>query len=165
MVREPMDQSELEDLSAFLDGELPPQRAAEVEALIRSDPRWAAAQRELNALDAILDAYAAPPAPADLAGRIIRRSRKLGRPKPLVIRLVRWIAPAAAAAAVILIAAVALRRGPTRTQVSPKDALADVPKADRFVVENLSFFRDYEVIENLETLKAIERLDDKDSGT
>jgi len=162
-VRVPLDQSEREDLSAFLDGELPSQRAAEVEALIRSDPRWAAAQRELKALDAALDGCTVPPAPADLAGRIIRRSRKLGRPRPLVIPLVRWIAPVAAAAAAVILATVLVL--PHDGGRSPGGPLADVPKADRFVVENLSFFRDYEVIENLETLQAIERLDDQDSGT
>ena len=167
--------SDLEDLSACLDGELPPERLAEVQRLIRDDPAWQAAHRELVAVDAALEAYTAPAAPADLSARIVRHSRRAGR-RSQALRLAAWLAPAAAAAAVILIALAWFGRphGPqppkpvlVRTPAGELDrsrAYRAVPKDERQdfeeeIVRHLSFFRDYEVLEEFETLAAIDQLE------
>ena len=160
-------QHEFDDLSALLDGELPPERAAEIEALVRSDQRWRAAWLELKAVDAALDDYPVPAAPADLAGRIVAAARRLRRSRPIVIRIARWAAPLAAAAAAVILAVALISRTPqdpvsgtTIAKDSPKaDPLKGLDGEDRFVVANLSFFKDIGVLENLETLNAIERLE------
>ena len=46
-----MRQPDRDDLSAYFDGELPPERAREVERLIQEDPAWAREHARLAALD------------------------------------------------------------------------------------------------------------------
>jgi len=175
MKRQP-GQSELEDLSAYLDGELSPDRKAQVEALLLREPAWRAELAQLKAVDAALDAQVAPPAPADLPERVIgyvRRAQRHGR-------LVKRLRVAGAVAAAIVLIAAALGRyvrprtapPPTRTadaravqgnsakqaEAELEETLRDVAGTDRFVVENIDFFRDFDVLVNYETLEAIDRL-------
>ena len=160
-------QDDFDDLSALLDGELSPRRAGEVEGLVQSDPHWQAAWQELQAVDEALDAYGIPPAPQDLPERIIAAAHRLGRPRPIILRIARWAGPAAAAAAAVVIAvAIASRTTPPNTAKPIVDNAADkagplkgLDEEARFVVANLPFFKDYGVLENLDTLKAIEQLD------
>ena len=156
-------ESEFEDLSAWLDGELPADRAADVAERVRSDPAWRRAHEELAALDEALTACGAPAAPGDLAERIIRRTRRERARRPW--RVARWLAPiaAVAAAAVIALFVRAHRTPQPPAPLSGSEVvdaqLKDVPKADRFVVEHLDFFADYPVLVNLETIEAIDRQD------
>ncbi|MGB2819471.1 MAG: hypothetical protein WBF17_00715, partial [Phycisphaerae bacterium] len=63
--------SDYDELSAYLDGELPAARAADVERLIREDHAWRRAHREMTAVSAALDSYTVPAPPGDLADRIV----------------------------------------------------------------------------------------------
>jgi len=164
-------QADFDDLSAFFDGELPPQEAAAIEQRIDTDPIWRQAYEELLALDVALGRQAAPPSRPDLAERIIQASRGMKGPSK-VIPLLRRLIPAAAAAAAIILLVVpfALRRGrpdesnraanPTPDAALVNTMLKDVPQQDRFVVENLEFFQNYDVLANYETLEAVDRLEE-----
>lgn len=169
MNTERLTQSDFDDLSAYLDGELAGPRAQQVRQLLATDATWQQAHRHLVELNGALDAFAAPALPAGLADRIIAKAHETARPRT-VIRLVRWLAPAAAAAA-ILVAVLVLQqhKGPQGTQADRQvaqtdthttptgtDPLHGVATEDRFVVENLDFFCNYDVAANLETLEAID---------
>ena len=163
-------QSDLEDLSAYLDGQIEDGQAARIRRLVEQDPLWQAAYRQLLALDEVLAAYAAPAAPDGLGDRVVADVRRRVKRRRRLISFARVAAPIAAAAAVILIAVLA---SPEGQQPAPttEQKVADIqtppkvmPKADRFVAENLNFFRDYEVLVNYETLEAIERLEPQASS-
>jgi len=166
-MHEKLEQSQYEDLSAFLDGELPEARASEIRDLIASDPAWRDAHERLVALDDALGAYEPPAVPGDLAERIIR-SMPQARPAGRWATVSRWVAPLAAAAAIVVAAVLLPRKAKDAQEAGPTvlsgSALVDerlegVAERDRFVVENLEFFRDYDVLTNLETIEAVERLE------
>ena len=177
-------QSDFDDLSAWLDGELPAERAAEVERLVADDPAWRTACDELRTVDAALDAWAPPEPSAGLADRVLRYCHAAGRRRHL-LRVAAWMAPAAAVAAAILIVIAAMGRGPRKSPVAPtpiveapigdesvKDELARskafeaIPADQRedvqkVLIQHLSFFREYEVLEDFETLEAIDRIEEQ----
>ena len=81
--------------------------------------------------------------------------------------MIGWLAPAAAAAAIILVVLAVMNRpdaAPVAGELVTSPALQAVPQAERadvenMIVENLGFFRDYEVIAQFETLEAIDHLE------
>jgi anti-sigma factor RsiW len=158
-------QLEFEDLSAYLDGELDARRAAEVRARVESDPAWRGVHAQLQAVDAAMDAYAAPPAPADLPERVLAYVNREAS-QPVVIRLVRWAAPLAAAAAV-LVAAGLLYRHLTASPGAPGNAVRTAPApaaennqaVESLVRDNLDFFKDLDVVANLDTLQEMDRME------
>lgn len=154
-------QADFEDLSAWLDGELDGERSARVAALVGADPVWRRARAELTALGVALDAYTVPDAPADLAERILRRVAAQSRRLPVVIRLARWLAPAAAAAGIVLAARVFY---PPPAAVPPSRAEAEAIVRDNFGLMK-QYVEDREVVVNLETLEAIAELEAQRYGT
>lgn len=151
--------TELEQISAFLDGELPETQARQVAEMIERDPAWAAAANEFSRLDVLLEAWPTPRLAGDLTTSILSATRRK-RPHPA---WVQWMAPLAAAAAIVV--AVTLFR-PAPTAPGPKVAdstmqrtLEAVPQEDRFVVENLDVFEDYDVLVQYETLEALAALE------
>ena len=117
-MRQKLEQTELEELSAYCDGELDADRAARVERLIAAEPPWRQAHRELVDLDALLETWAVRPADDRLAYRAIRRVETASRPRPLIVRVLAASGSAAAVAAMIL-AMVALTRPRPHTAVTP----------------------------------------------
>jgi len=91
-------QPDLEKLSAWMDGELAPEQELEVRKLVSEDPSWAQAYRQLQETDEVLDHWKIPATPDYLAARIIRNSK----PKHLLLRVVKWASPLAAAAVIVL---------------------------------------------------------------
>jgi anti-sigma factor RsiW len=89
-----------ETLHAYLDGELSPAEAAEVERALADDPRLRAELRAMRAADDALAQLPGCEGPADLAERVLAAAR---RPR----RLRRWFVqvPFVAAAAAVLVAA------------------------------------------------------------
>lgn len=177
-VRPQLEQSDLEDLSAFLDGELAGDRLAEVRRLVQTDAAWRQASAELAALGDVLGTVQAPAHSDGLAERIKLSARRDAQ-SGARLRLVRWLAPLAAAAAIVLAVFI---YGPQAND--PADKVADTPgkigdaaptgspdadaatvalqglaAEDQFVVENLEFVRDYSVLEDFETLQAIEEIE------
>lgn len=157
-------QSEFEQLSAWIDGELSPADDAAVAALVQNDPAWASARAGLSELDAALDSCDVPAAPAGLAQRICDNVRRQSR-RSRIIRIAKYFAPAAAAAAVVL--AVVLWQGGPKPATSPAGgviaqadkALKGMNEEDKLAVEAMDFFKDYDVLENYETLQAIDKLE------
>jgi len=164
-------QVDFEELSAWCDGELDAERAAAVEARVTADPAWRRAHEQLVALNRALDAWTVEPCEKGLDEQIMARLASARRPRPRVLRLVTAGAAAAAAAAALL--AVVLTHKPRQPsygrgyQAGPRVAavLKDVPRKDLFLVENLDFFEDYEVVSNYETLEALDRLETTGGGS
>jgi len=183
-------ESEIEELSAYLDGELPAERAAAVDRGFKDDPAWREARLEFEEVDRLLDCYTVPPASAELTGRIKSAVQKHARRRQ-ALRSASWLAPAAAAAAAAIIVvglavfssgwlarpqtpiAAGNGQAPTVT-VEPElvrsTAFEAVPVDQRpalqeEIIRHLNFFRDYEVVADFETLQAIERIDSQGRGT
>ncbi|MFW6061622.1 MAG: anti-sigma factor family protein [Planctomycetota bacterium] len=184
----PLRQQDFETLSAWVDDELPEAEARRVERLLATDPAWQQARDELESLDEVLDAWQAPAPRGDLAERIIARSRQQTKPPQTprrVIRWAKWAVPAAAAAAVLIVALA----GPWRNgghATAPEDSQTvtdrrtdqqDPPEAanpqagkvspegvETIAAENVDFFRRYDVVANMETLEAIEELEQERSA-
>jgi hypothetical protein len=119
--------SEWDDLSAWLDGELPAERAKEIEARVASDPAWADAHRDMQAVEAALDSWQAPAPGDDLAARIRQAARQQRRP----LRIPRLAIPlSVAAAAVVLIAVGAAMLDTTPQPVGEATSPVAVAPAD-----------------------------------
>ncbi len=174
-------EGELESLSAYMDGELRGDSAAEVAQSIEADAAWRQTRRDFQDVESLLDHYTAPPVSAELTGRIMSAVRKHARRRQ-VLRVVGWLAPAAAAAAIIIVGLAVLGGGdwlsqphtPTivkniKLELDGSTAFKAVPVDQRpalqeEIIRHLNFFRDYEVVADFETLEAIEQLDSEDQG-
>ncbi len=66
-----LEQHDLADLVAYLDGELPADRAAEIRKRIQADPVWGGAAEDLRELDASLDTWTVPSPSEGLADRVL----------------------------------------------------------------------------------------------
>ena len=114
MSREPEDQLPFEDeLSAYLDGALDPEREAQVNGELARSPALAARLAELREVDARLKALPAPPVPGDLRARLQQRIEAQARPatgrgRRAPIRRSRWLSEPTIVAAAVTAAAVAL---------------------------------------------------------
>ncbi|MCE5328506.1 MAG: hypothetical protein LLG01_19055 [Planctomycetaceae bacterium] len=173
---ERLTQFELDQLSAWCDGELDAAATADIEAKVASSAAWAAAYREIVDLSRTMDAWAVRPAAGDLAQRIIARvHEEPAAPRHVVLRLVGVLSGMAAAAAIVLAIIFAGHQGPqpagTDATVAAKKAdeavkadLAGVAKNDQMVVENLDFFQNYSVATNYDTLEAIDRVENTGGG-
>jgi len=168
-----LNDSDFEELSAFLDGRLDARRAAQIEDHLRSDPHWREALNGLGAVDRALETLSPPPAPpADLADRVIAGVRRRQRRGPWqwVIRIGGSLAAAAAVAVVAIVIARPAVPPPVRQAAAPKaaptgqEATADSKDASTDAAL-LDFFRDFDVVENFETLEAIERIETASQGT
>jgi len=141
-------QSDLEQLSAWMDGELSGPDARRVARLVQTDPDWRSSHEEFQRLDAVLQQWSAPPPPQDLTARILRAVRS----ERLLGRALRIGAAAVAAAACIAVALVLIRGRPDTPIRAPEPraavesqlagALADIAPEDRFAVENLQMLRE-----------------------
>jgi len=164
----------MDDLVAYRDGELDAPRHEQVRRLVRQDPTWRQAYEQMQAVDGLLDAYEAPPASPELAGRVIEHVYDADRRRARLVWFARFAAPIAAAAAILLLALIVRNAltGRVEEPVGPAPAvvtedpptgidkvLEDVPAEDRFVVAYYEMFRDLDVVENFEVLQAIDRLE------
>ena len=173
MSQERLSQSDFEDLCAWRDGELPDARAGDVRQHLRAEGLWREALRELEVLDRALGALPEPPVPINLSDRIVhsvRRKVRNGR----VFRVLRIAVPLAAAAAVLVAAALwgdwsSSPQSPDVPPVVQKGGAEAHPERvaadDRLAREHLDFFRNMYVLENYETLEAIERIETASHGT
>ncbi len=84
-------QSEWADLSAWLDGELPADRAGEIESLIASDDAWAAALADLRAIDEALTAEPAPAPPAGIEQQVVEFVRRNTLHEDQLAELSAWM--------------------------------------------------------------------------
>ncbi len=180
-------ESEIEDLSAYMDGECPAERAAAIERGFQTDPAWRETRRDFEEVESLLDCYTAPPASTELTGRIMLAVQKQTR-RRRALRVASWLAPAAAAAAILLVGLAVFSGGwldgPERPiagggqetgtvivepELAQSAAFQAVPAEQRpalqeEIIRNLTFFNDYEVVADFETLQAIEQIDSEERG-
>lgn len=168
-------QLDMDQISAYCDGELSAAEAAEVKVRIAQDGSWREAYERLGSLGAMLDAYTAPAPSADLAARIIAASRTQRTQRPLVTRLARYLVPvAAAAAAAVLVLTFWHKPIVNNTRVAGNGAQSvRAAQIDDLVVQNLDFFRNYGTLESAAhnetvvdnaTLEALDRLESRPMG-
>ena len=166
-------QDDLERLSAYLDGELDLADARQVRHHIESEAAWRDAAAELNALDETLDEYTAPRCPKGLSDRIIVATRQAHFQRTLLMRVVKIVAPMAAAAAVLAVIAMAYPWGQQPVGGNGPVVKVTPAQVDEFVVDNLDFFKDYAAVETMaknedildsSTLLAIEQLESQGGG-
>ncbi len=139
------------DLSAWIDGELPASRAAELAAHVAACAACRAQVLALRRADGALRAIPLREMPSGALAEILRRSARgdAGRAPVSRGRLLRWVAaPAAAAAALALYLA---------TRPDPLDAASP---EDLAVAIDLDTALDLEVIANLEVLEAMVALEE-----
>jgi anti-sigma factor RsiW len=185
-MEERISQTDFEELSAYMDGELTEPTLSRVKGLLETSPAWAKALERLQAVDRAMEAYAAPAAPADLAGRVLRKTTRapaMARPS------LRWVVPLTAAAAIVVAVLVygAMNRptkrksgvvtpvvnkvpppvaGQNNTVAPDVDDEEEYPEvAETFVEDHLDFFRDMGVINNLDTIEAIDSQQTPGGGT
>lgn len=151
-------QSDLEQLSAWMDGELDPPAGESVARLVREDPIWRATWEEFRAVDSALEACPPVRPRRDLTDRIVRAARR----QRLWSRAVRIAAPLAAAAAVILAVYLAWPQrqtpAPTLMQEVEKEitrTLHDLPKEDQLIVRKLSFFENYPEVKRYQRVREV----------
>ena len=174
-------ESDLEELSAWLDGELEPSAAGRVERLVATDPDWRATHEQFLAVDAAMKLL--PPARPrrDLADRIVSRAFRRRR----VVRAVMVAVPLAAAGIIVAMllawpgkppareAPVGLATGVEEVQENAlaekpvtQEALAgveleierilrDVRPEHRYIVRELSLFENYNEVLDYEQVHEI----------
>jgi len=175
-----MKQSDLEQLSAWMDGELPSDQADHIAKLVEQDDDWRAAYEQFCAVDQVASMLAGTiTPPKDLPERIIRTVYRRRR----IIKVLRIAAPVAAAACILIalwVGGVFSRQGVRQTtSIVPQKSivkiekkidtiLKDINPEDRFIVQNLTLFKEYPRIEeyrkiaevvDADTLSALEVLE------
>jgi len=160
MAENGLGQHELEQLTAWMDGELGERQAREVAERVASDPRWRRVYEDFTAVDRALEMATPPAPPADLTERILRGVRR----RRLWGRVIRVAGAAAVAAGIVIAVAIGLtyrgRRtdGPGPSGPGAKlvaQTLRDVPASDRFMVENLQLFQNYDRAVAYEEVRSI----------
>jgi len=112
------------DLHAFIDGELPPERAAAVEAAVARDPFLAARVRDFRADKLALIAAFGPLADAPVPAALLRAARK-GPARPAIKRWGRPLALAGAAALAASLLLTLTRREPRNPAIEQALAARD----------------------------------------
>lgn len=84
-------QAEWADLSAWMDGELSTDRAAEIESLVASDDAWGEALADLRSLDDALAPASAPAPPANLEQRVLEFVRENTLTEDQLAQLSAWM--------------------------------------------------------------------------
>ena len=126
----------VEALSAYLDGELSPSEAAELEMHLRDCRECGLALEDLRLLSRAVAGEELPPLPADLAGRITRRLEpdRPGKSAPRAGWLTGFFgAPLAAAAAAVLAVGVlwVVWQGSQMTMMSPPPEVAELDAVEQ----------------------------------
>jgi hypothetical protein len=162
------DPADLEELSAWMDGQLPQERARLVAQRVAALPDWQATYQQFLAVDAALGLLKPACPRGELAGRIVAAARRQRRLR----QVVRAGTPVAAAACLVLGLWVAWGRLAVRhpgVPAAPQDGtaalapvkqdiartLGDVPEEDRFIVQNLSLFQDYPELTEYQKVRAL----------
>lgn len=170
--------SDIENLIAWMDGELSEADAQRIAELVETDPAWREAFEQFNAVDRLTGLIEPAKPRRDLTDQIIHAATR--RKSRLIIRVARIAAPLAAAACII--AAIHLG-GPDQKPVTDDkppvvgiaakvaSILKDVEAEDRFIVQNLSLFRNYDEVTryqqvgdlaDAETLSALIEIDNSE---
>ena len=156
-------QSDIEELTAWLDGELDGPAAERVARLVREDDAWRTTFEQFRAVDAAVELVGAPEPRRDLTHTILAA---VAADRPSAWRAAIRIAGGMAAAAAILLAVYAATRdsgdpepadepviAQTAIEKEIAQALDGVATDDQFIVQNLSLFQDYENVGRYEQVR------------
>ena len=146
------------NLSAYLDGELPGRLRARIEAHLTECASCRAALEALKSTDKALDALGDLEPVSDFTERVLRRLDSDGvRATP--IRSLGWrVAAAGAVAACLTVAVLATLSLATRQSTSaPPETL--VAEAEIDLLDQMEMLADLEVIENLDALEAMDDIE------
>ena len=171
-----------ETLVPYLDGELSPAEVARCHAHLRGCPACRQEAASLGQVWDLLDAYPAPVAPADMTRTIIARAQReasvAASPGPGRFARLRRVGVAVAAAAAIALVVAYWPADPTapadlqrhRFAVVDADAVPQpVPGEVRTIMKNIELLetmQEYgDLIENFETLRALDRVLQDDDVT
>ena len=169
--------SDIENLLAWMDGELTGPEAQHVAELVKTDPAWREAFEQFSAVDRLTGLIEPARPRRDLTDRIVHAAN---RRKSRLIRIARIAAPLAAAACIVM--AIWLggpeqksvtKQQPTVAGVAKTVAsiLKDIPAEDHFIVRNLHLFRNYDEVTqyqqvrdlaDAETLSALIEIDNSE---
>ena len=158
-------QSDYDDLSAYVDGELHSARHAEVERLVRTDLTWQGEMEEIRRLNEVMAALDVPLAADDLPERIISTVHQRVHAKHWAWAMRLGASIGVAAAAAVVIVAIILTNKTTNVSTTPplvpvaSTTSQITEQNDKQIIETLDFYRDFEILENYETIEAIERLE------
>ncbi len=139
------------ELVAYLDGELGAGAAAEMQGHLERCPACKLEAEKLSTIGAALDSIADVEPSPEFTDRAMQRAMSAPELAPVPrLRLLRRLAPVAAAAAVILTVTLwaLMSAGP--------QSIANLPPAEQEIVRNM------EILENLELLEDMELLDNLD---
>lgn len=169
-----------QELSALLDGELTPERAAELRQRIENEPEHSARFAELSAVNDSLRGLTPPAMPADLRARLQQRIDR-DAPAPVErssrMRAMGWGAPLAAALAAGLVAAWLMFPGsPTEeaqvvveppstsaAEVVSEPALEEASDDELEIAFELETLRDLDMIQDLDLLEALAAIEDAEA--
>ena len=141
-----------------MDGELSGQDARRVAELVETDPDWRADFEQFRAVGQLTGLLEPARPRRDLTDGIVRSAtRRKGR----LVRVVRIVAPLAAAACIILAVRLgspppkSVTEGPPAVGVEAQIAaiLKDVLPEDRFIVRNLPLFRNYDEVSQYQQVR------------
>lgn len=165
MSQNKLKQSDYDDLSAYVDGELHSARHAEVERLVRTDLAWQGEMEKIRKLNEVMGALEVPAPADDLPERIISNVHQRIHAKHWAWAMRLGASIGVAAAAAVVIVAIILTNKTTNVSTTPS-LVPEAPTAsqtagqnDKQIIETLDFYRDFEILENYETIEAIERLE------
>jgi len=158
-------QAGIEELLAWMDGELSGPEAQRVANLVETDRAWREAAHQFGAVDRLAGLIEPVRPQRDLTDQIVRSAYLSGRQayrRKRLTRMVQFVGPLAAAACIILalwLGGPATRpetKGPTPAvgmEARIAAILKDVPAEDRFIVQNLSLFRHYDEVDQYQQVR------------
>jgi len=168
--------SDVEELTAWMDGELDAARAERVARRVAGDADWQATHEDFRAVDAALERVPAARLQKDLTDRIVRAAHR----RRLTARLARGAAAAAAVAACVLLVVFVARRTPppspqaetarSALELKIDRVLHDVPAEDRemvqmiSVLQNLTEVRAYQAVEEVVDAATLDALVSLEAG-
>ena len=165
-MKQNLNNTELETISAWMDGELDPDESRQVECRVQEDPDWAEAYRQFQMVDTALDCMETPSVPDALKSKIVASASLRSRSDVL-----RKILTAVSVAAVIAISvSIYLHMGNPPEENTGTTAVQVV---DEFASQGLPLFLEGAVTDDLplETRIYIETggsladtIENKDSG-
>jgi len=150
-------QSDIEELTAWLDGELDPPAADRVARLVAEDPHWQRTHEQFCQVAAAMELLRPAQPKQDLTDGIVRAAHRRRRRNRVI-----QVGTSVAAAAGILLAVLLVP--PSRPPTPPKSddvealiakTLDEIPAEDRFIVQNLSLFQQYEEIADYQLVRQI----------
>jgi len=163
----------MDDLSAWIDGELDARREAEIRAHLAGCAGCAATLDALRGVDLALAGVGASQVPDDLLDRTLRRVEGEAGASMKERRSIsaRWLRPALAlAASLALYLAVTGNDAPPELAdgagaPAPGTALDEISEDELAVLLELDTIEDYDVIANLEVLEHLVALGSLDEGS